>query len=405
MRFRLFVLLLLVCAVAAQGQEPPPPADAPPGLLSDAAAGAYERRDAFPSVNVYLPEMQASIRLRKLIRNVLFESQIDYEFINGDISTFLRYKYYARNFTYRIGVFDEIEFDPLELPDGDENEKEFERVRGALLLIGVPKDVNNRYFFLAQNDRLTFGQIENVDNRKNNIYTKVGYQFGTQFDERLNSIVGETRGRITPVLTAFREIGPQRTGFAAALTQSLRVGPGDYRYTKIQAEGLRRWDVSSTTFIFSRLHAGAFAGYEEIEGRDELPDVERYTIPRYEMFNIGGREALRGVDGKGSSRGTHEIHSTNEYFVPIFRNRNYKTGPAEWNTLYGIGYLGAGTVGFGWDALTQTSDFVVDAGVGAEASVTVRDFEVILSVLYANTVHAPEALKGQNVKFSIRTVR
>src|SRR5438132_859396 len=89
---------------------PPPPPSGQPSVLSEAASGAYERRESLPTVNIYLPEGQASVRLRKLIRNVLFESQIDYEFVNGDISTFLRYKYYARNYTYRIGVFDSITF-------------------------------------------------------------------------------------------------------------------------------------------------------------------------------------------------------------------------------------------------------------------------------------------------------
>src|SRR5437899_1489123 len=55
---------------------PAPAAEQPP-ILSRAAGGAYDRRDSFPAFNLYLPEGQASIRLRKLIRNVLFESQID----------------------------------------------------------------------------------------------------------------------------------------------------------------------------------------------------------------------------------------------------------------------------------------------------------------------------------------
>src|SRR6185295_8939136 len=137
---------------------PPPqpqttPAPSTPGILSDAASSSYERRDALPAVNIYLPEGEASVRLRKLIRNVLFESQIDYEFINGDISTFLRYKYYARNYTYRIGVFDSIQFDDIT----SDSKKEFERVRGGLLLIGIPRDYNNRYFLQIEDDRLTFG--------------------------------------------------------------------------------------------------------------------------------------------------------------------------------------------------------------------------------------------------------
>src|SRR5688572_7142309 len=207
--------------------QTPPPATGTPGVLSDAASGAYERRDTLPSVNIYLPEGQASIRLRKLIRNVLFESQIDYEFVNGDISTYLRYKYYARNYTYRLGLFDTIEFPDLQ----SSKDKNFERVRGGLLLVGVPKDYNNRYFVLVQNDQLTFGDVLRPDDQTSNIYAKVGYQYGTQFDERLNSIVGEQRGRITPVLTAFRDIGPQKTGLAAAVTQAARVLSSDYTYT------------------------------------------------------------------------------------------------------------------------------------------------------------------------------
>src|SRR5688572_23945515 len=149
----------LVMAQPVEPPTPPPPADAPPStpppapeVLSDAASSAYERRDSLPAVNIYLPEGEASVRLRKLIRNVLFESQIDYEFVNGDISTFLRYKYYARNYTYRIGVFDSIQFPDIT----SDSKKEFERVRGGLLLFGVPRDYNNRYFVLLQNDRLTF---------------------------------------------------------------------------------------------------------------------------------------------------------------------------------------------------------------------------------------------------------
>jgi hypothetical protein len=79
----------------------------------------------------------------------------------------------------------------------------------------------------------------------------------------------------------------------------------------------------------------------------------------------------------------------NEYFFPIFRNRDMKTGPLHWNTLYGITYLGLGTVGFKTDQLTKTKDAVVDAGLGIEAAISVRDFEVLLGVLYAHTVAAP----------------
>ena len=424
--FAALLAVILSYSVSAQtppADQAPPPPQTPPGgtagVLSDAASGSYERRDTLPSVNIYLPEGQASIRLRKLIRNVLFESQIDYEFVNGDISTFIRYKYYARNFTYRIGLFDSIEFPDL----ASTNDKDFERVRGGLLLVGVPKDYNNRYFLLLQNDLLTFGDTLRPDDQTSNIYTKIGYQFGSQFDERLNSIVGEQRGRLTPVLTAFRDIGPQKISLAAAVTQAANVLSADYTYTKFEAEGLRRFDLTATSFIFSRLHLGTFLAREEvpldmlppprdrdedgdIDEDDKTPEWELYQIPQNELFRLGGREALKSVGADDEAIGTQEIHLTNELFVPIFRNKNYDVGPLTWNTLYGIGYVGAGLVGFDFEDLTDVGNGVVDVGIGTESAITYQDWEIYLSVLAAHPVVKPDELDGgTKVRFSIRTVR
>lgn len=391
----------------------PAPATQPPATLSRAASSAYDRRDSLPAVNVYLPEGQASVRLRKLIRNVLFESQIDYKFVKGDISTFLRYKYYATNFTYRLSIFDQIDFPDL----GRGNSSAFERVRGGLLLFEFPRDYNDRYYWLIQDDRLTFGDITNFDDRKNNIYTKVGYQYGTQFDERMNSIVGESRGRIVPVLTAFRDLGPQKFGMAAAITESARIGTGDYRYTKFEAEALKRWDPSSTTFFISRLHVGFFPTRgtvnpppvpRDLDGDgvpDPVPTYALYTVPRYELFQLGGREALRSLKDNLETEGTHEVHETNEYFVPIFRNRDINRLGAHWKTLYGVAYAGAGSVGFDYHAIGKKESSIVDAGLGFESALSVREYDVIISVLYAHTVHAPDGMKGGNFRFYIRTVR
>lgn len=422
---------ILTSATLAFGQTPPPPPppSGAPGVLSDAASTSYERRESLPSVNLYLPEGEASVRLRKLIKNVLFESQIDYEFVNGDISTFLRYKYYARNYTYRLSVFDSIEFPDL----GSDDDQEFERVRGALLLVGVPKDYNNRYFFLLENDRLTFGDVTRPDDKKNNIYMKVGYQYGTQFDERMNAIVGEQRGRITPVLTAFRDIGPQKLGLAAAITQSAAVWTGDYKYTKLEAEALRRWDLTDTAFVFSRLHVGTFLSRQKQEGRDPRCDLfedgkiiedtdldndgevennemfdswKCYALPQNELFRLGGREALRSISSNDSSIGTHEIHLTSEVFAPIFRNRDYKVGPLHWNTLYGVGYVGIGSTGYSPSDITSGDRLVVDAGLGTESAITYNDWDVYFTFIYAHPLQKPDDIdKGRGYRFSIRTVR
>jgi hypothetical protein len=404
------VFVAILATALLQAQQPPtttppqaPSDQTPPPVLSGTAAGAYERHDVLPYVNLYLPEGEASVRLRKLIRNVLFESQIDYRFVNGDISTFLRYKYYARNFTYRLGVFDQIGFPDL----GSSSKQEFQRVRGGLLLFEVPRDYNNRYFWLVQDDRLTFGDVTHPDNRKNNIYTKVGYQYGTQFDERLNSIVGETRGRILPVLTAFRDLGPQKTGIAAAVTESARIATGDYRYTKLEGEALRRFDLTGTgtTFIVSRLHGGFFLNRGHSTTYNPLTDpvFAQYTIPQYELFRLGGRDAMKAFSDKVETEGTHEAHLTNEYFAPVFRNRDYRTGVVHWNTMYAVGYLGAGSVGYEYRALPKANNLFVDAGLGTEMGITVRDYDVLLSVLYAHSIKAPDGLTGGKFRFSIRT--
>ncbi len=404
-------------------QPPPEPTaqetqPAPPTLLSGTASGAYERRESFPYFNLYLPEGQASVRLRKLIKNVLFESQIDYRFINGDISTFLRYKYYARDYTYKIGVFDTIGFPDI----GKGSSQEFARVRGGLLLIEFPRDYKHRYFWLTQDDRLTFGDLTRVDNRKNNIYMKFGFQYGTQFDDHLNAIVGETRGRIIPVLTAFRDLGSQKTSFAAALTESAKISTGDYHYMKLEAEVLRRWDVTPTSFVVTRAHVGGFPTKSIVRewctdqtnqtcgigtpppGAIPVPPIERYSIPSYDMFPLGGREALKSIGASDAATGTSEFHLTNEYFVPVFRNRDYMTGPLHWNTLYGIGYVGVGNIGYQFTEVGRFRNYVVDAGLGTETSLTVRDFDVLLSVLYSHTVRDPNGIGGNKVRFSIRTI-
>jgi len=376
---------------ATSTQPDPPPAQAPPAeaerppVLSRAASGAYDRHDIFPSVNIYLPEGQASVRLRKLIRNVLFESQIDYRFVNGDISTFLRYKYYARSYTYKIAVFDAINF------PGFGTSGDFERTRGGLVLFEVPHDYDNRYFTLVEDDRLTFGDITNPDNRKNNIYTKLGYQYGTEFDEHLNAIVGESRGRIVPVLTAFRDIGPQHSALAAAVTAAAKVSTGGYSYTKVEAEALHRFDITGTSFVVSRLHFGTFP--------------TKAGIPNYELFRLGGREALRSISASNSSVGENEVHLTNEYFVPVFRNRDYATWGLHWNTLYAIGYAGVGSLSNRSADIVKSASTAVDGGIGTEAALTIRDFEVLLSALFAHTFRAPGGLGGNKFIFSVRTIR
>ena len=116
-------------------------------------------------------------------------------------------------------------------------------------------------------------------------------------------------------------------------------------------------------------------------------------------------QKLKSLSDKIETEGTHEVHLTNEYFVPIFRNRDFRTWALHWNTLYGIGYLGAGSVGFEYGQLGRSNNLAVDAGIGTEASIGIRDFDVLISVVYERGIHGVDELKGSKVRFSIRTVR
>lgn len=392
--------------VSAPAQQDPATPEPEPAVAPTAArATALPARppaasDPFPNFNLYLPEGELDIRPRRMIKNVLFEAQVNYNFVDGDVSTFLRYKYYARNYTYKIGVFDTIEFDSV-----DSGSNDFDRVRGALLLFEYPVNYNSRYFLLFQDDGLSFGDTSKPDNNRMNLYTKVAYQFGTPFDERMNSIVGESRGRQTPVLTAYREIGPQKLGWALALTQS--VG-GDYSYTKLETEVLKRFDLSQTTFVVSRFHLGSMLTKGDRTDLPTDPDVviresDKFAVPRYELFKLGGRGAMKAVSDK--ERGTDEWHLTGEYFVPIFRNKEYKTGIFYWNNLYGITYLGAGALGLGFGDLGSEDRFAADGGLGFEVNFNARNYELFLTAVYAQTFKAPIDLEGSEVRVAVRTSR
>jgi hypothetical protein len=386
---------------------PPPPATPRP---TSSPVAQSDRRD-YPNFNIYLPEGEFDIRLRRLIKNVLFEGQVNYNFVDGDISTFLRYKYYAKNLTYKLGLFDTLEFQSIDDTSGD-----FDRVRGALLQFEYPYDYDTRYFLLLQDDRILLGDVDDPDNKKNNTYVKLAYQLGTPFDERLNSIAGESRGGRPRVLSAYRDLGPRNLGFAAAATYSFDA-VGDYNYLKAELEGIKRFDFGQTTFLVSRIHAGAITGMDERPfpppgGEFEEDQLDQptgmFSIPRYEYFRLGGRDAIKSLDS--DSRGTEEAHLSNELFAPLFRNRSYRTGPLTWTNLYGIVYAGVGSVGFDGERAAdfagyEFGDLVVDAGLGFEASLDVRDFEVFLSAIYAQTVSSPDVLEGSEFRVSVRTAR
>ncbi|MDX1584169.1 MAG: hypothetical protein R3338_11285, partial [Thermoanaerobaculia bacterium] len=151
------------------------------------------------------------------------------------------------------------------------------------------------------------------------------------------------------------------------------------------------------------LHAGSIVVKEEVPGREDHDLDEQFSVPRYEMFRIGGRDALKGVDD--GLRGTDEIHLSNEFFYPIFLNRAHRTWRLTWNNMYGIVYAGGGSLGFGSETFTEIGEYVYDAGLGIESSLTFRDYEIFLTAIYARTLGGPDLFENDEIRFSARTRR
>lgn len=370
----LFLLLLAVAPLAAQPEDPPP--EGPP-------PEEPERGGIFPRINVYLPEGRADIRLLKPIRNSLFENQIAYNFVSGDISAFLRYKYYGRSGTSTFSFFDSIEFEELEQFSND-----FSRTRGALYLHRRPLDFYNRLYFLAEVDRLTFSDPDiHPDANRTNTYVKVGYQHGTPSDERSNAVVGEARDRIFNLYTAYREIGPRGRGFSVAATYGFDYLGGDYRYVKTEFEALQAIAFPRKRRLVLRVHGGFFPYKLRVIDEGVPVDPERATpflVPRYELFKLNGREELKGY--RGAERGPYQSHLTAEYVVPVFTEHPRRFIGLDWNSVYGVLYSGTGNIGDSTSIYSELSDYRVDVGAGIESAISYRKYRAFLGALVAKTV-------------------
>jgi hypothetical protein len=403
------LLVTAVAASAAAQTVPPGPTPTPPALPAEATPvppitpapppppAEPEVTGIVPDVNIYLPEGRADIRLLKPIRNSLFESQINYNFVSGDISAFLRYKYYGRRGTSTFSFFDSIEFEELERFSND-----FSRTRGGLYLQRRPINYYNRLYGLFEFDRLTFSKpVDHPDANRTNVYVKFGYQFGTPSDERSNALVGEARDRILTLFTAYREIGPRGRGLSVAATYGFDFLGGDYRYVKTEMEGLQAISLPHRNRLVVRLHAGYFPYKRTIREAFDPQIGTPFSIPRYELFRLDGRQELKAY--RGTERGPNEAHLTTEYVLPVFIDESRRFLGLHWNSLYAIGYAAAGNVGNEKSIYTRIRNYKVDAGVGFEASLSWRSYRALLGALAAKTVI--NGIKGPRLLITLRTYR
>jgi hypothetical protein len=384
----------------------PPPGPETPGLPSSeeqaATTGPEDPQDEeeppappsernLPRLDVYFPEGELDLRVNRLINKVFFEGQVKYNFIEGDITAFLRYRYYGLRRTTQFTVFDAIEFDDID----DDVKDDFDRVRGTLLLFQWPYSYNHRSFFLAELDRVSSnkpGELSRLELLGDtNTFVRVGYQLGTPDENRSSAIAGETRARTERLFSAFREFGPGDSTLTAAVTYGFDLGGlGDFRYVKLEFEALKRFDLSPRTFLVGRLRGGTFPSIGEVSEGELPPEADpvfdRYTIPRSEFLRLDGREYLKGLDER--VRGIEQLLTTWEYFIPWFIEERRDFLRLEWQNWYWVLYAGAGTVGFDREIYTDFDTYIPDAGIGFESSFRLRKYRFFLSGIVA------QALKG-----------
>lgn len=383
---------------AAAGDEPA--ADEPAAEDGEEpqvqVAEERSREDFLPRLDVFFPEGDLDLRVSRLIDKVFFEGQVQYNFIDGDISAFLRYRYYGFRRTYQITGFDSVEFDGIE-----ELSDEFERTRGFLVLTQWPRDYHRRSFLLAEIDRLISNKEElRFDNNRTNTFLRLGYQIGTPDDPRSNAIVGERRAEVRRLFTPHRQVGPGGAGLTTAVTWGFEPGIGDFDYVKLEAEALKRWDLPAGCFLFGRLHAGTFPRKQLAEDADERPEDDRYTIPRAELFRLDGRDSLKGVGER--IRGTEQLYTTWELFTPWFLDEDRPALGLHWQNWYWVFYAGFGTTGFDPEVYSDLGGYYPDLGIGFESSFRFRKYTFFLSGVVA------QAFRGDGdveAKLSIKSYR
>lgn len=348
-------------------------------LAAAAEEGREENPGFIPRIAVYVPEGQAEIRLSKLVRSSLYETQFEYDFVSGDIEAYLRYKYYGSRQSFTLSAFDRVSFAALEsLSLG------YDRVRGLSAFVRRPVGLYGRLVLLAEADRFNVSQAgaphENVDDGQTNLFGKVGFQWGTEDDNLGNRISGDPNDRMKNLFTVARSFGPGRRGFSLGVTYGSHLL--DYSYLKVEGEAIQAIPLGRGRLV-GRLHAGFFP-YKPVGTSPAPPGGLPYLIPATEYFSLGGRDALKGL--REAPFGTEEVHVTVEAFLPVFVARNAEFLKVSWDTLYAVLYAGAGSAGVGGSVYTRFREWRQDAGVGFEVSFRVLRYRVFASALAAREI-------------------
>lgn len=339
--------------------------------------GRDELPGYIPRVSVFVPEGEAEIRLSKLVRSSLFETQFDYDFVSGDIAAYLRYKYYGSRQSFTLSAFDRVSFAALEsLSLG------YDRVRGLSGFVRRPVGLYGRLILLAEVDRFNVSSPDDpqeaADDGKVNLFGKVGFQWGTEDDDFGNRISGDPNDRVKNLFTVARSFGPGGRGLSVGVTYGAPVR--DFEYLRVEGEAIQSVRTGRGQVI-GRVHAGFFP-YKPPGPPEASSAGLPFRIPAGEYFSLGGRNALKGV--RDAPFGTDEFHATVEAFVPVFVGKHAEFLKASWDTLYAVVYVGTGNAGVGREVYTRLGEWRHDAGLGFEVSFRIRRYRVFAGALAAH---------------------
>ncbi len=73
----------------------------------------------------------------------------------------------------------------------------------------------------------------------------------------------------------------------------------------------------------------------------------------------------------------------------------------EWDSWYWILYSGYGAIGFDRDALTRSSNYLTDVGVGFETSFRLKDYVFFIAGIVAHTLDTDG---GVEARFDIKAL-
>jgi hypothetical protein len=382
---------------------PPQPPVPPPPPTPAAAAGEGDSGDEggegerpidrlLPELVLLVPEDALDLKVSRLINKVLFEGEVRYAFVTGDITAFLRYRYYGPTRTTQVEVFDQINFGHLGL------QADFQRTRGLLAFEEWPHSYGFRAFALEEVDRISSNQQAFLTtNNLTNTFVRLGGQLGSPGDNRTQAIVGDTRAYVPNIFTAVREIGPNQFSFTGAVSYGFPLG--NFNYVKVESEALKRFDLTDSIFLVGRLHQGSFV-FDHVVNSAALDPEDRFSVPINELFTVGGADNLKSISS--NLIGTQELHNTWELFFPWFIGEHHPIFDTDWQSWYWILYSGWGTLGDDSSAYTNFSNYIVNTGLGFEAAVRLWRYRFFVSGVVARPLKGGEHVEA---RLSIRSYR